>query len=198
MVPGTGYLIILSTSDTLGMRWHKAEHLRALVAKAAQAGADVTPARVQWNIAGGCLTPFVSEHGTRDPHYRAWLSISVRCRKCKPCLARRRGQWAERAVLEFISTEARERRTWFGTLTLKPQQAAMLLARADKRARQRGETFNATDKDAWTHLALAGSPLVTAYLKRVRKAAVSTLRYVVVAEPHKSGLVHQQMPVHQS
>lgn len=90
-------------------------------------------------------------------------------------------------------------RTWFGTLTLRPEVAAERVARAIATAASAGrdwDTLGDAERFALIHAAVA--PDLTKALKRVRRLKPSaTLRYLLVAEAHKSGLPHYHVLLHE-
>lgn len=121
--------------------------------------------------------------------------LLARCRKCPECLAHRSNLWAARACAEMKLA----RRTWFGTLTMAPAAHQQLLALARRRyRRQRCEDFDKADaSDQFKELAHHGGQAVTKFLKRIRGPKASGLRYLLVVEPHKSGLPHWHLLVHE-
>lgn len=169
---------------------------------------------VEWSVAGNCTAPrpFTIEgkmwrdHATwnqhRDPY---WLDMSVRCRRCKSCLQARAHHWAERAIAE----SAMAPRTWFGTLTFSPaeQWATEARARANAAAWYRParrynegevEFANRVREARFIQMHTANGPLLTKWLKRIRKESGAKLRYILVAEAHKSGRPHYHCLVHET
>lgn len=119
------------------------------------------------------------------------LELITRCRRCAACRKYRATIWRRRAYAEILHAE----RTWFGTLTLRSEEHYRVLLRARKIY---GDGFDALDLDeqfGWRCKAFA--PEITKYLKRVRKQSGSALRYLLVAEAHKSGLPHFHILVHE-
>ena len=116
--------------------------VRRLAAAALGKGAVITgPGVIRWNVSGKCLTPRYVEvrgRGTRwgtDPHAAhaqptmefwvdgmddppATLEILAKCRRCAPCLKARSLEWTYRAKRELQAAA----RTWFGTMTLSPDE----------------------------------------------------------------------------
>ena len=121
------------------------------------------------------------------------LSISARCRKCAACLASRRRLWQARVAAEVRYSE----RSWFGTLTFRPELQYFALSRAERRQAFRG-VLDPTAAEQFRDHVRELSPEVTRWLKRVRKNSRARLRYVLVWEPHKSGYPHAHCVVHQS
>lgn len=109
-----------------------------------------------------------------------WVKMAVPCRKCDNCHRRRRAMWSIRAKSEWRAAQ----RTWFGTLTLGPN--ALQVAR-DKARRRVARNYSVDEctgeithddfdklsepaKMARLHEQL--SPVITRYLKRVRKGSL--------------------------
>lgn len=89
-------------------------------------------------------------------------------------------------------------RTWFGTLTLSPDQHHRVAAACRLQASRNGDDFDTFDQErqfALRHKCISRE--ITLYLKRVRKRAGEDLRFVCVAEEHKTGLPHYHLLVHE-
>lgn len=176
------------------------EHALALGRRALSEGATAIigdqGTHVKWDIAGRCeaaRAAFIEGYvpaplnakadGAPLPRmYR--LALAVPCRKCKPCLWARRIKWTERAIRECLSSS----RTWFGSLTLEPgEQHKCLLAGIGA----------LPDAPEWNQRVHGVKPLLTKYLKRVRKESAAKFRYVAVFEAHKSGLPHLHLLLHE-
>lgn len=176
-----------------------------LFKKAITAGAQRTGASsCIWKVHGDCLEPFVKVHkgtpraksGERywvwTPERRSTLYVEMwlRCNHCRTCLMNRARLWSRRIRYETENAP----RSWFGTLTLNPQQHVQceLLAQSNNRA-----YFQLTPRQQLKErLAVSGSE-VTRYLKRVRKQATGKLRFVCVTELHKSGYPHYHLLIHE-
>jgi len=119
--------------------------------------------------------------------------IYVRCRKCEPCLAHRGRVWTARAVAETLASQ----RTWFGTLTLAPDRATQARFAADRVLQstisERGDTSN-----QFAEMVNFVNPEITRFLKRVRKNSCARLRYLLVAEAHKTGIPHWHVLLHEN
>lgn len=103
-------------------------------------------------------------------------------------------QWAMRAKAEVQGSP----RTWFGTLTLRPEAHTTMLARARARMSRQGIDFDTLAfGDQFAERVKQCNVEITKYLKRVRKATPAGFRYLLVAEHHKSGLPHFHMLVHE-
>lgn len=123
------------------------------------------------------------------------LDLETRCRKCPECLMHRRRLWTARAVAEISASS----RTWFGTLTVRPEERFRLdmLAEA-KHLRAGGESRSSlTGPELFQMRASVLNLEATRFLKRVRSAAKGPLRYLLVCEAHKSGDPHLHLLVHE-
>lgn len=189
----------------------------ALAAKALSNGASVerretgiAPA-VLWRAAGNCESPVYTQLryaailGNRPAKITggdfvseisnvSTMEMEVRCRKCASCLRARSALWRRRAVTEWEQAT----RSWFATLTLNPAEQFKAISKARQRLADNGLDFEGLDKaDRFAEIHRQSGPLVTAWLKRVRKNSGATLRYLCVVEPHKSGLPHYHLLIHE-
>lgn len=123
------------------------------------------------------------------------LQIAARCRRCPECLAHRRRLWMARALDELKVA----RRTWFGTLTVSPEERFKLKLRAEaRRLRAGGETVSSLDgAEQYRLFADYLGQEVTKWLKRVRSVAKGPLRYLLVFEAHKDGFPHVHLLLHE-
>jgi len=130
---------------------------------------------------------------------RRWVDLEVRCRRCSACLAQRRRQWAARVRTELSGHMAIGARTWFGTLTLSPEQQFLALVSARKQYTDSGKDLDKDLSDDQQFIARHRtiSRWLTLYLKRVRKQAGVPFRYLLVCEKHKSGLPHYHILIHE-
>lgn len=123
------------------------------------------------------------------------VEIEAKCRKCPSCLRARAREWANRAQLETT----RSSRTWFGTLTLRPEAHYLMLCRALQRTDRGGVAFEGlTPPEQFAERHEQISKEITLWLKRIRKNSGAKLRYFLVAEAHKSGLPHYHVLLHES
>lgn len=170
---------------------------------------------VAWSVAGDCDDPrLITFEGRKWRDHDTWnqgmtahfLDMTVRCRRCKPCLRARAHHWAERAILETVQSQ----RTWFGTLTFSPAEQWATEARARVAAgdgwakpmprrygQSQAEWENRVREVNFIRMHNANGPLLTKWLKRVRKESGASLRYCLVAEAHKSGRPHYHVLVHE-
>lgn len=130
-------------------------------------------------------------HGTSHPFL---LEIWTPCRRCERCRRARAALWRSRAETECKSAS----RTWFGTLTLRPEEQHRLLLKARQTMHGKGFDLEALDVgDQFRVRCGEVSREITLFLKRVRKQSAAPMRYLCVAEQHKSGDPHFHMLVHE-
>lgn len=102
------------------------------------------------------------------------------------CLRQRAKLWRERAEVECRKAS----RTWFGTLSLRPDEhyRALLCARVGTGSTA-AEEFAARNRmiQKW----------ITLWVKRVRAESGARIRILVVCEAHKSGLPHYHALIHE-
>lgn len=193
--------------------------VRRLAAHAASMGGQsIDPTRMSWDVSGDCMNSVHVELWGRAEQRpkklaadswaelsrimkRAYLDVGTytvemetRCRKCSACLAARASGWRLRAKYELALAS----RTWFGTLTLTAHHQFIMGARASKRLRDGGtdwDKLSEADQFRERHREIGAE--LTKWLKRVRKESGASLRYLLVAEAHKSGLPHYHVLVHE-
>lgn len=120
--------------------------------------------------------------------------LKVRCRKCEDCLKARARSWVQRAGRELAMAQ----RTWFVTLTLTPQRQFECLSKARVLAKAGCvDLEELSTADIFSRRVSVINVEITKWLKRVRKNSTSRLRYVLVAEAHKSGDPHFHALVHE-
>lgn len=123
-----------------------------------------------------------------------WLEMQVGCRVCPPCLARRRALWAARALQEVRVHP----RTWFVTLTCKPEVHYLHLEMARAYASRSGVEFSTlSDRQRFARRVNVLGHQLTKCVKRWRKNSCADLRYLFVFEAHKSGDPHIHGLVHE-
>lgn len=172
---------------------HKAVHVAT---EARMGGSPVS------DFHGNCTDPvFMNMFGYPDavlvslgiePDRNVSQHLYVRCRRCEACLAHRGRVWTARAVSETLASH----RTWFGTLTLHPDRATQARYAADRALAaaisDRGDTTN-----QFRAMVDFVNPEITRMLKRIRKNSGAGLRYLLVAEAHKSGMPHWHILLHE-
>lgn len=127
-------------------------------------------------------------HGI-EPDRAVFQEAYVRCRKCAPCLKHRARLWTARAIDETSVSQ----RTWFGTLTLRPDRQTW--ARYTALSNLSRRVVEPTDARIFSESVAVIGEEITRFLKRVRKT--TGFRYIVVSERHKSGLPHFHMLLHE-
>lgn len=166
----------------------------------------------EWDVRSYCEKPF-----NRTLHARGYpvamqkykssvnpgtLTLHMQglpCRKCAKCRYIKSAFWADRIIRENAMTD----RNWFVTLTLSPEEHHRVFMEEIAYRNSRGWRDDDFDKpDAEWRLRCDGvSKLLTKYLKRVRKPLAGEdhigLRYVAVTEPHKNGLPHLHLIMHE-
>lgn len=119
------------------------------------------------------------------------VTVAARCRRCEHCLAHRRQLWTARAVDEVKAAP----RTWFGTLTVSPENRFRHEVAADL---LRPSAVSSADWPEFKFRCLADSvgKEVTRMFKRLRKRGAK-FRYLLVFEAHKDGWPHVHLLVHE-
>lgn len=142
---------------------------------------------------GETPTSFSYEHGRT-------LSMQVRCRRCDACLKERRWMWTERAAKEWRQSN----RTWFVTVTLRPEEHYKLQARVRLRlAAQGGDLDRMEPRDKLNEVLKDYKNEMRLYVNRLRIGLRTrgwdtiSFRYLWVPEPHKSGAIHFHMLLHE-
>lgn len=132
--------------------------------------------------------------GEWGPSARTTAYLSVRCRKCGPCLKQRGKVWATRGQLELVAAE----RSWFGTLTLRPHERFMSRLKADAYLASRGVRWHDLDAtEQFKEIARVLRREFQLFLKRVRKQSGARLRYVMTTEAHADGFPHLHLLLHE-
>lgn len=155
------------------------------------------------DYSGNCCSPVLIPK-TGVPSVIGWLNgkeekvhnvdIRVRCRKCPDCLKARAHHWRMRALNEIANSN----RTWFGTLTLRPEEQFRAMAKARQTLKRGGTNWeHLTSAEHFTETCREIVPDLQRYLKRIRKHAAG-VRFLAVFEPHKSGQPHIHMLVHET
>lgn len=144
-----------------------------------------------WDVSNGCEKPIPVVQWSRStglaknlrkPGYTVpviEITYLTACRSCAVCLWKTARLWRNRAINELDAAE----RSWFGTLTVRPEQHIWLdhtctRRFADFRQRPPAGQFVCQVK-------VLGAE-VTKYLKRLRKEGGHPFRYLLVVEKHNS------------
>lgn len=135
--------------------------------------------------------------GFKDPAIRH-VDLAVRCRKCPECLRARSHHWTERAFIEC----GRANRTWFGTLTLTPEQQSRMRMLARARLERRGSPTNLDSDYAFKEIVRPIVAEFQRYMKRLRKKTMG-LRYILTVERHTGegpahGMPHLHLLLHET
>lgn len=195
------------------MKWMHRDRLQAVIAKGIASGVirevrntasgpKLSKTVLQWDISGKCKVPVGrvlaarADSGSPDPK-SLYLTLKVKCRKCDQCRDDRRYEWRMRIRNELRTSY----RTWFGSMTFAPQGHFLMLTRARAKALARGvDPSEWSIRDEFLAREAEGYKEVQKFFKRVRKETAlgpKALRYVVITEPHKSGLPHYHVLVHE-
>lgn len=111
------------------------------------------------------------------------------CRRLKAAL------WTARAQSETTTGL----RNWFGTLTLSPAAQHQIVSRCRRRLSRGGTDFDAlSGSEQFAERMIEIGREITLYIKRVRKESGAHLRYLLVAEAHRSGDPHLHMLIHEA
>lgn len=113
-------------------------------------------------------------------------SVWVACRRCPGCRAFIRRMWIARCLREYSNAK----RTWFCTLTFKPDTTLEMDEKAVKRCFSSGQLVD-TPEGHYTFLASEANKYLTDYLKRLRgRKSKGLFRYFAVVEPTKRFIPH--------
>ena len=181
-------------------RWKPRTVMANDAAHLADLGAHMyAPGQFTLDVSRDCSSPRYVEVSYTDQHrskWRTWrgnVEYSVACRQCRNCLERRRRHWQARIVKELRQAD----RSWFGTLTIEPENAFLASLRAQKEMARREVLWtDMTEKERFNATVNALSGDITLFLKRVRKNSGAHVRYCLVAESHKSGVPHFHAVIH--
>lgn len=89
-------------------------------------------------------------------------------------------------------------RTWFSTLTIRPDRRMYVLSAARAEAARQGSDFDALDdRERFRRLCKQVSIELTLFMKRVRKNSGARFKYLAVFEAHASGDPHLHLLVHE-
>lgn len=169
---------------------------------------------LKWDVAGRCQHPVERTLYARPPNETVVpvvrlpktqtdkptatpLSVTMhfRCRKCNRCRAYRSYIWRMRGQAEWQASV----RTWQLTLTLKPELQNRALMQARVRLRNAAVEYDRLSFiEQFRELTKETNPLVTRYIKRIRRANEDArCAILVVVEYHKTGLPHYHVLLHE-
>lgn len=154
------------------------------------------------NLAGSCTAPITrSMRGRPDPvmltvgletDKTVNVDIEVPCRRCEACLKRRAAHWRLRAMAEIELAN----RTWFGTLTVRPEMRFRLEATARHRLTRQGVIWDDLEPhDRFKETTKCLVREFQLFAKRLRKR--HKFRHLLIAEKHKDGFPHLHLLVHE-
>lgn len=124
-----------------------------------------------------------------------FVDLIAPCRRCEACLRRRARLWARKAQTEL----QRAARTWFATFTATPDEQYRWTCLARKHRLETSSPFDAeTERLEFSELVAAAGGDLTRYVKRIRKQSGAKMRYLIVAEAHKSGDPHFHALIHET
>lgn len=176
------------------------EALEGLASTALAAGGRREGLRyVEWDISGSCLAPVrVNRYSNATQwvrhrgkyHIGMEVTLLTKCRRCDDCARKRAAHWRYRAIEECLAAP----RTWFGTLTLRPDEHYRIdaLSRVGQR-NAKGSGWLVKPCRDWQDLTDEGRSAVrmqhvgrevTLWLKRVRKNSGVPFRYLLATEIH--------------
>lgn len=161
----------------------------------------------EWDISGSCISPRTREMIARPDRIARSVAMGrgggiayslilhTRCRKCTSCRKLTALRWMQRATSEMRDSA----RTWFGTMTLAPESVVLLRSRARFRLATGGTDMDGLSiSEQFEELGIELGKELTLYLKRVRAQSGAPLRFIAVAEAHKSGVPHLHILVHEA
>ncbi|WP_422664572.1 rolling circle replication-associated protein [Tsuneonella suprasediminis] len=131
--------------------------------------------------------------GGYRPAARQTAYLSVRCRKCGPCLKQRAKVWATRGAVELRAAT----RSWFGTLTYSPEQRFRVRCEADRPAYIGSPWSSLNTSEQFKEMAKVTRRDYQLFLKRVRKASRARIRYLMTTEAHADGFPHLHVLLHE-
>ena len=200
-------------------RWLQRDKVERLAAQALAAGApfkfhpktgvyQVGP----WSCAPRCDKPVTVTFAGRedDPgsglrvmrRPTIYVDVETKCRQCEPCL-RQRAARVRVAALDMYRSSAR---TWFLTLTFRPDELYYIRARISTRLAALGQCADGhvmlpaelSAEDRWREYQAEAYREVKGFFKRLRERAPSTpIKYLSVCEKHESGEPHFHILLHE-
>lgn len=181
-------------------------HLSATIRNGLSQGCvQLSPMSFRWDISGNCVNGFQQELYAAPPpsdkdgyaavgkktKHSLRLFMITRCRKCENCIKYRSRLWAGRAHRETLASP----RTWLCTFTLRPEVQQLVLDRCRLKYHADFDTLETDEQFALRVQEI--QPAFTKMLKRIRKNSGATFKYIIVAEPHKSGAPHFHALMHE-
>lgn len=163
---------------------------------AGKAHQDASTAIWTLEVSGDCSSPLTVRQHSLKPDLRA--KYRVRCRKCGPCRRAMRNYWGFAAMNQTLEAAKSGHRTWFGTLTCDASWQGELLTRAIRKAPAgcTADWKNPMCEERYRRVSAEFLREVQKYWKRLRNAG-HAFKYIVVFEPHESGLPHAHFLLHE-
>lgn len=174
------------------------------------------PDHASWDVAAKCLRPVpvvFDGEGHYQPNRRRLgvefqpnrsLAMAVPCRACAACLQARGLMWRRRAANEFAAADSSGLRTWFGTLTFRPDVRFRFQAQTRQRLAGAGVAGPPLSGAEWFRQQHRETgPMVSRYLRALRKGRKKdgdqplVFRYLLTVEPHKDATPHYHVLVHE-
>lgn len=123
------------------------------------------------------------------------LELHTPCRTCEACKLHRQRLWTARAIDEIKLSS----RTWFGTLTLRPEAWLSALNECRRKEAIQGVDFDSLPEPERLALVHARTGAeVTKMLKRIRSLVpAGMLRYLVVLEITQARVIHYHVLLHE-
>ena len=154
------------------------------------------------DYAGNCEQPRVLRKQCDRTHVK--IKMRVACRtQCGPCLRKRMWYWALAGMEETRKATEAGNRSWFGTLTFRPEEHRIMLD--DVKAEWMAENGQSTEVPEWLDDPMCDERFgllrekvqhcISLYWARLRKK--HKFRYLVCIERHKSGLPHVHFLLHE-
>lgn len=164
------------------------EAIRALQFIAASTGGNTA------QLSGSCQLP----RKVRLMAYAAWektasVVAAVRCRRCPNCLKYRASKWSQKGIVEVRASQ----RTWFGTLTVRPETRFQYRMLTEHRLTEGGQQVDSASARYFREHVKDLGREITLFIKRVRKNSGARMRYLLVAERHKDGYPHFHVLIHE-
>lgn len=165
------------------------------------------PRRATWDVSRGCEDPVGVTRASRKTGLAKNLAANrggilnrlsvkappmielnmlVPCRRCPTCLRKHAHLWRTRAMVEIEASN----RTWFGTLTCKPDVHVWIDSVCSSK---HGDFWSMPQSKKFEMQAQVLGAEVTKYLKRLRKESGHRFRYLLVTELHDGVRTSEEM-----
>lgn len=170
-------------------------------------GVVVSPGHVETDVSGNCMFPnYVELTGRRTAGPDGYVyssdglcsvrtSVLVACNRCPTCAQNRYRLWYSRAITEVRLAP----RTWFGTLTFKPEVHYQNDLKIDREKKTSYGAAKLSVDQLWAFRCDITGREVQKYIKRLRKSGAD-LRVLAIAERHTkqmAGYPHWHLLLHE-